>query len=1274
MTTPTGGEIPVDWICIRDTIRVNDALRAEIQKELDHYEISPTARLALVAREIVHDDGYVLTGLTGHPLLLVAETYRGNGGGVDSSGRPGADGPSGMAGKPGQGQSGRAGGPGGPGGNGQPGGPASDITVVAQNLTGLRLIARGGPGGAGGTGGTGGNGHKPRPKPNKPDVPWGDPGPGGPGGPGGNGAVGGPAARLRVETVTHSGLSFDAAGGAAGGAGPGGRGGRYGGAGEPGGPDGPSGALGPAPGDSVDFTLLTFTADDWWALVRTRLGARAREWADYRTTVGEYFFRVHYPGDPQRKGHRDTADHEFGRALVLSPDHEEASRLSRYLSAGLAPVGHPYDLDILPDFPRFEGLVINYQTAVLQLLTNAANLLTTTLIAEQAKERLDADVARLARMGAALALEAEAAETALKAAYGRARVILLQIGEAQAEFSAIQEQIAHKRMEFPPGNDLGLVVNVAIAAAQVAAAVASGGVTIVASLALAGMLAASTSSMSQFSATTGRYTADGTFPDDWWTDKTDPDNPKIDARMKERVVALKGLAAQTGTAIDATRTVFELFASKVDGELENKAKALIIKQVELTREAALQKLEVQRATLLKAAADIRIASNKADIRDLENLGEDWAGDIGTLGRTARTLIKQTQSYVDVLITYSFYAHRALNLWMFREPDAAFGFDIGRLHPDVIANTYQPVTRGDQDRDAPVAALLSGYEQSWARIPELADLARKHEEYTRLHLDYDVRYISVKAAEVLDALRAGRTATFTLEWSGFPEKWTELKVDYVRIGLVGATARTPTVSLLLEHSGRADNKRHEDHTTPVKLFAPARTSTVPATFGREQQDPPRAQPAFWGRSPVATWRVTVEKLSAEQGALDLSGLTELFLTVPCWFYRPVESTPAQPVAEPMALRADFDGDGRPDAALWQPADGTWRIEPASGGPAVTAAWGLPGDIPVPADYDGDGKAELAVFRPSNGKLYARTVSGRPAGYLWRTADHEPAPAEIRGMDLLADAFRIRAADLTAAGRHTEAVAVQQQARAAYQQLTELSERYRRSLAQTLVVLGTYLMRAERPDEAIEAGRQGVAEYRRARDAAQVAWALGNLAAVYDQARRFTDAVETQEEAVAAYRALAAEKPAFRGELAKLLVILGSYLLHAGRASDAVQAVREAVADYRELAGRPDLAWALGNLATCLRAAGRPGEGADAWGEARGIYRGLAATDPAYRRLLAQSAYRQATMLVAAGRRAEAGEPAEEAVTLYRELAGANPGRYAPELEAAVKLRDSLVSRG
>ncbi|MFI7103459.1 M64 family metallopeptidase [Streptomyces sp. NPDC050161] len=360
----------------------------------------------------------------------------------------------------------------------------------------------------------------------------------------------------------------------------------------------------------------------------------------------------------------------------------------------------------------------------------------------------------------------------------------------------------------------------------------------------------------------------------------------------------------------------------------------------------------------------------------------------------------------------------------------------------------------------------------------------------------------------------------------------------------------------------------------------------------------------------------------------------------------------------------------DGAIWS----TWYDQNDGGSWYEHQPFPIAPEWPVKAAADtgiaavAQNPRHLDVFWAGDDGAVWSTWWDQESGQNWY--DHKTF--SLWGMDQRANTLRVQAAELSAAGRHTEAVEVQQQARAAYQDLTEQSESFRRSLAQTLVMLGVYLARAKRFDEAVEAGRQGVAEYRTAQDAEQVAWALGNLAGVHDQAGRFAEAVETQREAADAYRALAAERPAFRSLLAKTLVFLSNYLLHARRAADAVPAANEAVAGFRELADRPNLAWALGNLAATLQAAGRPGEGADAWGEARTIYQELAGTDPAYRPLLAQSAYRHAALLVAAGHRAEAREPAEQAVTLYRELADAHPGRYVTELEAAVKLRDSLAS--
>ncbi|MBM4448808.1 MAG: hypothetical protein FJ015_06210 [Chloroflexi bacterium] len=62
----------------------------------------------------------------------------------------------------------------------------------------------------------------------------------------------------------------------------------------------------------------------------------------------------------------------------------------------------------------------------------------------------------------------------------------------------------------------------------------------------------------------------------------------------------------------------------------------------------------------------------------------------------------------------------------------------------------------------------------------------------------------------------------------------------------------------------------------------------------------------------------------------------------------------------AISADFDGDGKADAALYR--DGYWFIKRSSdGGMTVIVHGGLPQDKPFVGDFDGDGKADAGLYR-------------------------------------------------------------------------------------------------------------------------------------------------------------------------------------------------------------------------------------------------------------------------------------------------------------------------
>ena len=178
----------------------------------------------------------------------------------------------------------------------------------------------------------------------------------------------------------------------------------------------------------------------------------------------------------------------------------------------------------------------------------------------------------------------------------------------------------------------------------------------------------------------------------------------------------------------------------------------------------------------------------------------------------------------------------------------------------------------------------------------------------------------------------------------------------------------------------------------------------------------------------------------------------------------------------------------------------------------------------------------------------------------------------------------------------------------------------------------------------------------------------------------EAIGPAEDAVTAYRELAAANPAYLPDLADGLSNLGIRYSEVGRRADAVAPAEEAVALRRDQAAAnpaylPDLAAALNNLGIRYSEVGRRADAVAPAEEAVTLYRDQAAANPAYLPDLAAALTNLGIRYSEVGRRADAVPPTEEAVTLYRELAAANPA-YLPDLASALNnlgIRYSEVGR-
>lgn len=112
----------IGWVLHRDWVVVDQSFADELDAMLARSRPAAGSAVVIVARSVRHAPEFVLR-VVGHPVVVIAESYDGNDGAIDTSGTDGT--------------------------------PASALSLFALAATNVRLLARGGAGTDGCNGGAG---------------------------------------------------------------------------------------------------------------------------------------------------------------------------------------------------------------------------------------------------------------------------------------------------------------------------------------------------------------------------------------------------------------------------------------------------------------------------------------------------------------------------------------------------------------------------------------------------------------------------------------------------------------------------------------------------------------------------------------------------------------------------------------------------------------------------------------------------------------------------------------------------------------------------------------------------------------------------------------------------------------------------------------------------------------------------------------------------------------------------------------------------------------
>ncbi len=714
------------------------------------------------------------------------------------------------------------------------------VSIYAETImTALQLNAPGADGGTGPAGKAGLDGErvildgKPR------ILPGGDGGAGGPGSPGGAGGT---------IVVSYASAAVPPTASAPGGAGGAGGAGGPGGTGVPPGRNGPDGRRG-RPGADGSITISMVPSGEVYSGVSTQATA---QWAQYRTEVGTYLFRLF---DAASQLH---ALAEFDAALLLDPANTMAETMRHRVVAQETPGGVSRDLDISPDYKDISAGLLGETQLVLSEFLALQETSTEDEIAAATKDQLQLSVGQLGDRLTEAQLDLVSADDGVQVANSDRSMY-------DAQWASLQQQIFDLQDQPLSLGDLATTLG------GVAAGIAGLVTGVGAIVSIPGALAVADNPQSGLSQVLG-FLATG---QQFWNNKS------VGGDMTDLLKGGQDAITNFGKVYD------ELSGSTASAAITQ----LALQQATVAMQEMVAQLRQQQAADQVIAAQTRVSDLTTEVAAAQSLLGTWTETEAFIDAVLGQLLTVARALADMVSEDVFLARRALEIYQLTDASDVH-FDYGYLHPDTDYNLAgQPLQR--------VLASL----ESLATLP--ADVITWNQVFAALNeaqtSGYDVVHPMIEVViddpVALDQLRSSDGLHFSVGIGPDPVTATippdiyELKVDNLQLELRGATAAGSAL-VWAQHNGHWVMKRPPTADLPdpldiefslfrhVEAFNLAPGSDPSALIPAQPQTSTDPGPpfSFWGRGALADWTLFVD--SSSTGALDLTGLNEVRLSIGC----------------------------------------------------------------------------------------------------------------------------------------------------------------------------------------------------------------------------------------------------------------------------------------------------------------------------------------------------------------------------------------------------------